>query len=164
MTMKTLATLFFPALFVLATACSGSDGEAPETGDQMLPDQARAPDLAGIPDTVPDLPAGTNAILIKLSGEAAPEEGESDAAHFIQVDTGDTEVRVEVAPSDNQRGIMEKMARRFLADGWNLHLELGPQPSLYLYLPPGSISLNCSVASHVPGLTIQWALTSPPRR
>ncbi|MFQ5749037.1 MAG: hypothetical protein ACE5H3_06225 [Planctomycetota bacterium] len=162
--MKTLLLLFFPALLSAASACSGSDGDRPETPDTTKPDQARAPDLAPIPDTVPDLPAGTNAIMIQLSGEVVPGEGESDAARFIQVDTGDTEVRVEVAPSDDQRGIMEKMARRFLADGWNLHLEPGPQPRLYLYLPPGPITLNCSVASHVPGLAVEWALTPPPRR
>ncbi len=149
---------------MFATACSGSSGEAPETGDTVLPDQAHAPRLDPIPDTVPDLPPGTIAILIKVSGRAAREPAGSDSDRSIVVDTGDTKVRVEVAPADDLRGIMEKIARRFLHEGWNLHLEPGPQPRLFLYLPPGPLNLSCTVASHVPGLDVEWALTSPPRR
>ncbi len=151
-------TLILAAL-APTTACSESPDDRTASGSTPPPPAtlaAEAPPIP-IPSAPPSLPPGSLAIKIRLSG--APDQARlAERPGILMLRNNDTEVAVAVAAGDSLRSMLEKVARRFLADGWTLHLEPGESPSLYLYLPPGEVNLGMSVSSQVPGVGISWSL------
>ncbi len=151
-------------LAFLVAACSREDaataGAAPQAGTDTAPEPALPP----IPEEVPSLPPGSMAILIQVTGEPRYADPVPERGYFIELRGNETDATIQVEPGEDVRTMTEKLARRFLADGWTLHLERSDPPKLYLYLPPGEINLNFAGGSGVPGVGISWALTSPPGR
>ena len=96
-------------------------------------------------------------IVIVLHGEPDAEVLAQSRGRLI-LNTNDTRVEVEAESGDTQRSLLEKAARKFLADGWILHLEDGDSPRLFLHLRPGAVNLSVQVASQVPGVGVSWSL------
>lgn len=149
----------------LATAC------ADRTSVPVAPSTPTAPTTTfipppqkPIPDRPPALPANSIAVCISIT--TAPDSADPSPlqAGWLEVHMDDTLARAEVRPGDTPRHAMETLARVLLDDGWTLHLEPGPTPDLYLYLPPGPINLSTRTSSTVPGLGIGWSLGAPPLR
>lgn len=147
-------------LTLAAPACSPE----PEAAPPAAAEGAAAAPLPPIPNTVPDLPPGCTAIVIRLSGAPQIPDPFPPEGVRMRVKGNDTDAVVEVAPGDDLNSLTEKLARCFLADGWTLHLEPGDPPSLYLYLPPGPITMNFQMQAGIPGVSMSSGFGSPPQR